>query len=208
MGGEDAITQLILDYRYWILIPLTFIEGPVIAFVAGTMAAVGFFNIYALALLFFARDMALDAAYYAAGYYGGQKPFAQKMLRRLGITPDHLDEVRTLWDKHAGKTMFIGKLSYGIATAFIVVAGMIKMPLPKFFKWGAIVAIIQYWGLLLLGFFFGNAFGGKLSTVIENLHYVLLGGTVLLILYYGFSWYMRGQFFKAEREEATHRHTK
>jgi membrane protein DedA with SNARE-associated domain len=200
MGGEDAITQLILEYRYWILIPLTFIEGPIIAFIAGTMAAIGFFNIYLLALLFFVRDVGLDLVYYAIGYYGGRTRFAARMLKRLHITPEHLDEVSKLWQHHAGKTMFIGKLSYGIASAFIVVAGMVRMPLTMFLRWAVIVAVVQYGGLLLLGFFFGNAFGTTITQFLRHIEYLLLGIAVVIVGYYGFSWYLRGKFLKSDEQ--------
>ncbi|MBX4191924.1 hypothetical protein KW798_00325 [Candidatus Parcubacteria bacterium] len=199
--SPEHLSTLITSYGYWILIPLTFLEGPIIAFVAGTLASVGYFNIWLLATLFFVRDVGLDAVYYALGYWGRDKKFTHKMMAKLGVTGDHLDEVREIWEKHAGKTMFMGKLSYGIASAFIVVAGVIKMPLRKFFTWAVIVAVVQYGGLLVLGYFFGNAFGSKLSGLLENLQYAILGLSVFIFLYYGFSWYMRGSFFKTERRE-------
>jgi membrane protein DedA with SNARE-associated domain len=90
--------------------------------------------------------------------------------------------------------MFIGKLSYGIAQAFIIVAGMVKMNLRKFFSYGALVAVAQYGTLLILGYFFGNAFGGKLSVIIENLQYVIAGVILVMSGYYIFSWYLRRKF--------------
>jgi membrane protein DedA with SNARE-associated domain len=71
----EALTELILQYRYWILVPLSFIEGPLVAVIAGTLAAVGLFNIYFLLALFFVRDIMFDAVYYAIGYFGGNTNF-------------------------------------------------------------------------------------------------------------------------------------
>ena len=194
----NAATELILQYRYWILIPLTFIEGPVVAFVAGTLASLQYFNIYALAVLFFVRDIGMDAVYYALGHYGGKTGFALRMMKKLGIKEDHLDEIRAVWDKNPGKTMFIGKLSYGIAQAFIVLAGTVGMPLKIFFKYGIIVAIVQYGGLLALGFFFGSSLGGSAAKIITNIQYVIAGATLFISGYYIFSWYMRRKFYKEE----------
>src|SRR3989344_2474806 len=132
----DFVTQIILEYRYWILIPLSLIEGPVVAFIAGTLAAAGYFNMYFLATLFFVRDVGLDGIYYAIGHFGAKTAFVRRMLVKVGITADHLEQVRILWERRPGWTMFIGKLSYGIASAFIVVAGTVKMPLLTFFKIG------------------------------------------------------------------------
>lgn len=199
MSVEFA-TELILQYRYWILIPLTFIEGPLVAFVAGTFAAVGYFNIYFLAVLFFVRDVGLDGVYYAIGRFGGRTSFAERMLAKIGITDDHLEEVRLLWARRPGWTMFIGKLSYGIASAFIVVAGMVGMPLAKFFAYGSIVAVLQYGTLLLAGYFLGASLGGNIVHVIENVQYAVAFAAIVISGYYLFTWYMRRKFLKEDKK--------
>ena len=196
----DFITQLILQYRYWILIPLSFIEGPVVAFVAGTLASVGYFNMYFLAALFFVRDVGLDGVYYAIGHFGGRTDFAKRMLNKIGITTDHLEHVRVLWEKRPFWTMFIGKLSYGIASAFIVVAGMVKMPLGIFFKYGIIVAVLQYGVLLFAGYFLGASLGGDIVHIINNVQYVIAFAAIAISGYYLFSWYMRTKFLKVDKE--------
>ena len=196
----DSITHLVLLYRYWILVPLSLIEGPVVAFVAGTLASFGYFNMYALAALFFIRDVGLDGLYYALGYFGGRTAFAARMMRKIGITEDHLENVRLLWARRPGMTMFIGKLAYGIASAFIVVAGTVKMPLRVFFSYGALVAVLQYGTLLLLGYFFGATLGGSITRILDNAGYLIAFVAVVITAYYLLSWYMREKFLKADRE--------
>jgi len=195
----DFITHLILQYRYWILIPLSFIEGPVVAFVAGTFAAVGFFDIYFLAALFFVRDVGLDGVYYAIGHFGGHTAFSERMLKKIGITDDHLEKVRVLWVQRPFMTMFIGKLSYGIASAFIVVAGMVKMPLKTFFKYGILVAIFEYGTLLFAGYFLGASLGGTAARIISNVQYLIAFFAFAITLYYLFSWYIRSKFLTADK---------
>lgn len=198
--SPDFITGLVLEYRYWILIPLTFIEGPVVAFVAGTLAAVGVFNLYFLAVLFFVRDVGMDVACYAIGYFGGSSAFAKRMLVKIGVTEGHLEQVRVHWEKRPGWTMFLGKLSYGIAGAFIVVAGMVKMPFKTFLKYGVLVAILQYGVLLFVGYFFGQSLGGSVTHLLSNLQYAIGGIALAISGYYIFSWYMRQKFLKKEKE--------
>lgn len=196
----DFITQILLDYRYWILIPLSLIEGPVVAFVAGTLAAIGYFNIYILAVLFFIRDVGLDGVYYAIGHFGGRTAFAERMLTKIGVTDDHLEKVRLLWVRRPGMTMLIGKLSYGIASAFIVVAGMVKMPLRIFFTYGSLVAVLQYGTLLVAGYFLGASFGGSIVPIINNVQYVLAFAAIIISGYYLLSWRMRKKFLKEDEE--------
>lgn len=184
-----------MEYRYWILIPLSFIEGPVVAFIAGTLASAGVFNMYFLAGLFFIRDVGLDGVYYAIGYFGGHTKFSDRMLAKIGVTNDHLEKVRELWARRPGMTMLIGKLSYGIASAFIVVAGMVKMPLRIFFTYGALVAILEYGSLLFIGYFFGASLGGA-TRIINNVQYVIAFVAIVISAYYLLSWYMRRKFLK------------
>ncbi len=194
------ITHIILQYRYWILIPLSFVEGPIVAFIAGTLASFGYFNMYFLAILFFVRDVGLDGVYYSIGYFGGRTTFAGRMLTKIGVTPDHLEKVRLLWARRPGITMLIGKLSYGIASAFIIVAGMIKMPLRLFFAYGAIVAVLQYGTLLFAGYFLGASIGGNVVRIINNVQYVIAVVAVVISAYYILSWSMRKKFLKADKE--------
>jgi membrane-associated protein len=194
--SAQTISHFIIEYRYLILIPLALIEGPIVAFIAGTLASLHYFNIYALAAFFFVRDIGLDSVYYCIGYFGGHAPFVKRMLKKIGITEDDLERLRNTWEEHPARTMFIGKLSYGIAQVFIVVAGTVEMPYLVFLGYGALVAVAQYGTLLLLGYFFGNTFGGSLSTLLGNIQYVIAIFAGILSLYYIFSWYMRKRFLK------------
>lgn len=195
----DTLTQLILQYRYWILIPLSFIEGPIVAFIAGALAALNYFNIYALAIIFFLRDVGGDGLYYAIGYFGGHRPFTHRALRRIGVTESHMEKVRAFWLKRPGVTMFFGKLAYGIAAAFIVAAGIMKMPLRIFILYGSLIAVLQYGTLLVLGYFLGASFGGTVDKVLANVHYVVAFAALAIAAYFAIGWRMRERFFKEEK---------
>jgi membrane-associated protein len=198
--SPDALTHLILEYRYWILIPLCFVEGPIVAFVAGTLASLGYFNIYLLGVIFFVRDIAVDALMYGIGRFGGETRFAKWFLKKVGVTHEHLAGVHKLWENHAGKTMFFSKLSYGLAATFLVVAGLVKMNPKKFFGYAILVTITQYGILLVLGYYFGSAFG-TVSNILNNLALVLLAVSVFITGYYIFTHFMRRRLLKQEKAE-------
>lgn len=196
----NHLTALILEYRYWILLPLSFVEGPIVAFFAGMLAAAGHFNIWALALFFFARDVIVDLGCYYLGVFGRQSGWITKVLRRLGVTEDHLEEVRVLWHSHPGKTMFLSKLSYGVAAGFIVVAGLVRMDLRKFLYYGSMIAVAHYGILLFVGYFFGAAFGTTFIELLHNLPYVIAGLSVIAIAYYVFKRRVSKKLVQAEEE--------
>ena len=197
--SPDTLSHLILAYRYWILIPLCFLEGPIVAFVAGSLASLGYFNVYLLALLFFARDISVDAGMYFLGRYGGKTRFATWFLGKVGVTKEHLGGVHRLWEKNTGKTMFFSKLSYGLAATFLVVAGLVEVSMKKFFAYAILVTVLQYGTLLVVGYYFGNAFG-TVSKVINNLGYVIAGVTLFITAYYLFTHFMRRRLLKQEKK--------
>ncbi len=180
-------SALLIKYRYVTLLPLALLEGPIVAFFSGALAAAGYFNIYILGVFFFARDMLMDSFYYAIGYYGVKTTFVRRVLEKLNLKEDRLRAVRTLWEKHPARTMFIGKISYGIASSFIVVAGMIRMQKRKFYAYGSIVAILQFWTLLALGYFYGTALGGTITSILNHVAYASLGLGAVIVLFYGLS---------------------
>ncbi len=196
----SPLLHSIIEYRYLILLPLSFVEGPIVAFFAGTLAAAGYFNIGALAIFFLARDMIVDLSCYYLGYVGANTRWVVKVIHRMGVTEEHLDEVRTLWQTYPGKTMFISKLSYGVAAGFIVVAGLVKMDVKKFFTYGLAVAVMHYGVLLFLGYFFGQTFGGTITAILEKIPYVIAALSVLAIGYYFFRRHMNRRLAQAEKE--------
>lgn len=202
--GLGNTAQLIIEYRYLILIPLALIEGPIVAFIAGTLASVGYFDVWVLGAFFFVRDVGMDALYYALGHFGGRTKFAHWALRKVKVTEDHLESVRQLWEKRPFWTMFIGKLSYGIGSTFTTVAGIVHMSFGTFVKYGSIVAILQYWSLLALGYFLGESFGGSISTILQNLQYVIGGIGIVITLYYILGFRMRRRFMAETGERESH----
>jgi membrane protein DedA with SNARE-associated domain len=196
----DHITSLIIEYRYLILIPLSVLEGPIVAFAAGALVTLGYFNIYVLAIFFLIMDMAKDGFYYSIGYWGGRVGWAHWLLKKIGVQTEHLEHIRALWETNPGKTMFIGKLSYGVASTFVVLAGTVKMRLGKFFGWGAVVAISQYWTLLALGYYFGTSLSPNSQHLITDIQYGIAVLALVASAYYLFGLYMRGKWKKETGE--------
>ena len=189
--SHQQIVDLLVGYRYWILVPLSIIEGPMVAFVSGTLASLGYFNILVLAVLFFMRDIILDSSNYMLGYFGKRSFLIKKLFKKLDVKENELDKVRTIWEKHPARTMFIGKLSYGVSVAFIILTGMIRMRFKTFIIYAGVVAVIQYGLLLSLGYFFGN----RLLSSVQYIQNFIIGITVVVSLYYFLSWYLRKKHF-------------
>jgi membrane protein DedA with SNARE-associated domain len=195
---SQYISELILTYRYWILIPLSFIEGPVVSFLAGALVPLGYFRFAPVFIIFFVRDLIFDSLYYVIGHYGNRTQFVKRMLQRIGVTDDHLNGVRAIWTKHPFKTMFFGKLAYGIAVAFMLAAGIVRVPFRKFLTYSLVVAVIQYGAFITLGYFLGTTFSDIVQIILHDIAIVLFIGAVLVMGYAFISIRMKHRLLQEE----------
>jgi membrane protein DedA with SNARE-associated domain len=178
----ESLTPALIHYRYWILVPLALVEGPVVAFVTGTLASRGYFNPYSAFWIFVAKDTVVDGAYYYLGRFAGEKPLVRRLLTRAHVTGEELQHVRFLWERAGWRTTFVGKLSFGLAPIFLVVAGIVAFPAALFFRYAVGVALVQYAVLLFLGFYCGHALGAA-SWAMRLMQYVGVGTALMVIIY-------------------------
>lgn len=188
--APDHLTQLIIDYRYWIVIPLSFLEGPVVAFAVGTLSQFGYFNPFVAVWVFFAKDMIMDGLFYFLGRFATRAAFVQRILHRGGIITESTEEFREQWERHAFRTMFMAKLPHGFSSVFLAMSGVIKAPWGRFFSYAAVIAVLQYVLLFVLGYYFGSWLGLS-SSLITRVQYVLTGVFAIAAVYLAVAWYVR-----------------
>ncbi|MFA7309921.1 MAG: hypothetical protein WC050_03385 [Candidatus Paceibacterota bacterium] len=195
----DSITSLIIEYRYWIIVPLAFAEGPIVAFSAGFLSFLGYFNFYVVLGVLLFKDIAVDAVCYAVGHWGNRNNLVKKYSVKIGITADHWDIVDRLWDTHPWKTMFLSKVAYGLSLPFLVSAGITHMSYKKFWFYAIQISLIQYGVLMVLGYYVGNSFG-FVKSAISIIQIGVAALTVFIVVYYLFSLYMRKRLIQSEKE--------
>jgi membrane protein DedA with SNARE-associated domain len=152
-----SLIPIIITYRYWILIPLSFIEGPIVAFATAALAARGYFNVYVAFLFFVVKDVIVDGGYYYAGRFVGAGRVSSRFISSAHVTRN-IDRVRAQWEGHALRTMAAGKLCWGLGPALLASGGMIGMSVSTFLTYAAAVAVLQYSVFFVLGYTVGQAF--------------------------------------------------
>ena len=191
---------LIIKYKYLILFPIAFFEGPITAFFAGLLASLGYLNVpiaYSVLLL---GDFVPDTIYYFVGRYGESNNFINRYGKKFGLTENSFSFIKKIWHTHGFKTMFVSKLAYGISTPFLIGAGLAKIPVKKFYRYAVPVTIIEYGILMILGFYFGNSYS-LVSNYLKYAQIFFALFTVLFIVgYYFFSRYMKKHFIPEEKK--------
>src|ERR1019366_5473637 len=152
-----SVASILMKYRYWIIIPLSLVEGPMVAVATGALSSLGYFNPYVACSFFIAKDVLVDGGYYYLGRVAGDHPFCARLLERMRVTANEVERVRGLWSSHGWRTMFVGKLAWGLSPLFLAAAGIVAVPVSLFIRYAAGVALVQYVILFLLGYYFGSA---------------------------------------------------
>ena len=196
-----TILALLLKYRYIVLFPLVAIEGPFVAILVGFLVFSGVLNLWISFGILMLGEVIPDTVYYSIGYFGGKTKFIEERFLRSKFFINHMDAVNRLWQEHTFKTLFFGKLAYGMALPFIVSAGIVKVPYRKFITYAFPISVFQYTVLTFAGYYLGSSYA--VAATYANYAYLLLGALVVLFIggYFVAIKYARKKVIDLERTE-------
>ena len=178
----DGLTRVLIEYRYWIILPLALVEGPMVAFVTAALSSRGYFNPYVVYWIFIVKDVVVDGSAYYLGRFAEDKPLVTRLLAKAHVTPTEIAHVRLLWARHGWRAMCVAKLSWGLSPALLAVAGIVAVPAALFFRYAVGIALVEYGILFGLGYYFGHTMS-TVSTAIRITQYAVAGAAVIVIVY-------------------------
>lgn len=136
------------------LVVMPFLPGDSLLFIAGAVAAGGGMDPVLLGGLLMLAAILGDSTNYVIGRTAGERLFNNpnsKIFRR-----DYLEKTHEFYDKHGGKTVTLARFLPIVRTFAPFVAGVARMPYPRFFGFSVAGTILWVGGLVTLGYFFGN----------------------------------------------------
>lgn len=176
-----SFTQLVpwlIHYRYFVLFPIVVVEGPIVTVIAGFLSSLGYLNVFVAYGVVVLGDLAGDSIYYAAGRWG-KEGFLKRWGRFIGITMERIKQLQEYFAKHKGKTLILGKLSYGVGAPVLVAAGVADVPYCEFVGFNFIATLPKCLVLLLIGYYGGQGF----TKISRYLDYTALGMLALAVLF-------------------------
>ena len=171
--------QLLLTYKYIILIPLAIIEGPIVTVVCGFLVTLKIFNPIAVYIIMVLGDIVGDGMIYYISYSG------KRFLKYFKVTEERLEQAKKYFHENHKKAIAMSKLVHGIGFVGLVAAGASHVPYKRYFKTCALISSIQSLVMLTLGILFGHAYtviGKYLNYYAAFISVVVLIGLVIVFM--------------------------
>jgi membrane-associated protein len=188
-----ALMTILLAYKYWVLLPLAIVEGPMLAFVSGVLISIGILSAPIALIILVIGDIIPDTIFYTAGRFWSDRPFVKRLAARIGVTDEHFDDAQNLWNEHPGKTMLMSKFAYGVSSAFLFMAGLMRMPAYRFYGYSISISFAHYIVIMTAGYYFGASLISA-GQVVQIIEYGVAGIALLVSAYVTIMWYMRKSF--------------
>jgi membrane protein DedA with SNARE-associated domain len=174
--------SLVHDYGLFILFLLVAMEsagiplpGETALVAAGVLASRGDMSIVAVIAVAAVAAIVGDNAGYWAGRLGGRR-----LLQRWGFLERHASKVlpwsERFFDRHGGKTIFLGRFVAVLRVTAAWLAGVSKMHWWLFFLWNAAGGIAWALTVGLVAYYAGHAAAAAIS------RYGLIAGAAIVVL--------------------------
>lgn len=173
----DELLALLLTYRYAVLFPAAVVEGPMVMILTGFLASLGYFQLASVYAALVVGDLVGDSLYYALGRWGRWQ-FIDRWGKYVGVTRERTIALDDHFAQHSGKTLALGKLTHAVGAVILVAAGASGVPYRKFLWFNFLATLPKTLLLLLLGFYFGQAY----RQFSHYLGYTALGMIIVLLL--------------------------
>ncbi len=155
--GMQHIFDLLLNYRYVVLVPFSIIEGPTVSVISGVFIKLGYFNLILAYVVLVVGDIISDVGHYYIGHWGNRL-IIQKYVSQLGLIGKNLTAITHLWKTHPAKMMFLSKLAYGISGTLVVSSSLAHMSLKRFLRYTIPISLFQHVLFLAVGYGLGYSY--------------------------------------------------
>ncbi len=176
-----SVGHLIVAYRYWIIFPLACLEGPLVAFAVGSLTARGAFEVFSAFAVLLLGDLVPDVSLFLIG----KRASRSRRLARWADRYEHVGRsaraMHAAWRRHGFRTMFVSKISYGLAAPLMVSAGSSGLSVWRLIAYAIPVTLFQYGVLFALGYYLGSRFK-QIESVWRYLGAVAAGVVLVFVL--------------------------
>ena len=194
---ESKIIESLLPHLnhwgYYVLLLMTFLEtsaflgflvpGESMVVIAGLLASRGVLELGDVIWVASLGAIMGDTVGYFIGRRFGEG-FFLKYGKYFFFKKEYLDEAKGFFDKHGGKTVFLGRFMAWLRAFAPVVAGISKMHYPRFLFFNVAGGIAWAAAFSLLGYFAGNSWDMIKGHLGRFGLFAFICGTIIIFLYF------------------------
>lgn len=178
---------------YGVIIILSFIEGPILAFLCGILFRVGAIAFLPAYIALMIGDLIGDTLWYWIGRRYGLR-FVQRYGHYFHIDEQHIGTVEQIFRRHSNWILILSKVTMGLGFALVtlITAGMSKIPFGRYIVLNVIGQFFWTALLMALGFFFSNLF-----VTFDNLfaRIAIAGAAIIfVVLLYRYAKFVRTKY--------------
>lgn len=169
------------------LVATPFLPGDSLLFAAGTFAAIGSLNVWALYFILLIAAILGDTVNYSVGKFLGKEAFSRypKIFKKK-----YLEKTHGFYEKYGNKTIVLARFVPIVRTFAPFIAGVGKMNYLRFLTYNILGGFL--WVTL---FVFGGYYFGNIPLVKENFSAVIL--LIIVLSFMPMIW----EFWKYKRRE-------
>lgn len=177
-----GIAGLLLQYKYFVMVPLVFVLQPAVGVVGGALARTGFMDVYVVYAIVAITAIVGDILWYWVGYWWGE-PFIKKYGKWFGLSKKHVHLARDLFDKYHAPILFVSKILNGLGLAIVVLvtAGMSRVPFGRYLFLNVIGELIWSAIIVSAGYIASDIFV-SLEDVVGQASFIVLMVFVAVLL--------------------------
>lgn len=189
---QSDLLALLVQYGYAIVFPISIVEGPVVAMLAGFLVSTGALDPFLVFALLMLGDTVGDALYYAVGRaFRGKK--VPSWLGWAGITDANVHRFEHFFHQHHLKILLLAK-TQAIGGVVLFTAGFARAPFWRYLWYNFLGSLPKVLLFEIAGFYVGQAFT-RIDTVLDTVaiaSFVFAG--ILLGGYFVFKRYLKTHY--------------
>jgi len=194
-----TVGELILQYKYLVMVPLIPVAQPLVGMIAGLLARLGVMELWVVYVVLVSVALAGDVAWYWVGYHWGEK-FVSRFGRFFAVTPAHVVSAKYIFHRYHAPILLVSKITngFGLAIVTLFTAGLTKIPFGRYMLFNTVGELIWAATIVAIGYFFGEAYI-RVNDMFGRATLTALF-VVFVLAMIGFGVYARGRIERASHE--------
>ncbi len=184
------ILHILIRFGYPLIFLAMLFEGPIVTVIGAFLASLGYFNVFTVYAVVVSADMMADVLWYLLGYFG-RTHFIKRYGHYIGITTERIIKLERHFSSHAGKTIFLAKITHAIGLPFIIAAGMARVRFKTFISYSLWATLPKSLIFVLLGYYAGRSYQ-KINTIIKDFTIAV----IMLVIVFGVLYYFRRKYLE------------